>query len=113
MPGLLLRAALRRRRFLRGKKMKRIEIFLTRKWFDLIASGEKTSEYRQVKPFWTARLKEAQPGDEIIFRRGYSHVITVRKLTGVSIVEGWQLPRAEREFFGPCNDIKFYKVDFK
>lgn len=93
--------------------MKKIEISLTYKWFDLIASGKKTSEYRQVKPFWTARFKNAKPGDEIIFRRGYSHVITVRKLTGVSIVEGWQLPEAEREFFGPCNDVKFYKVDFK
>lgn len=20
---------------------------------------------------------------------------------------------AEREFFGPCNDVKFYKIDFK
>lgn len=93
--------------------MRKIEIFLARKWFDLIASGEKTSEYRQVKPFWTRLLKDAKPGDYIFFRRGYSHVITVRKFVGVSIVEGWQLPEAEREFFGPCNDIKFYKVDFK
>ena len=93
--------------------MKKTEIFLSWKWFDLIASGKKKSEYRKVKPFWTARLKEAKPGNEIIFRRGYSHVITVRRLVGVSIVEGWQLPEAEREFFGPCNDVKFYKIDFE
>lgn len=93
--------------------MKTIVFFLTRKWFDLVASGRKTSEYRQVKPFWTRQLKDAKPGDCIIFRRGYSHVETVRTLAGVSIVEGWQLPEAEREFFGPCNDIKFYKIDFK
>ena len=93
--------------------MKTIVFFLTHKWFDLVASGQKTSEYRRVKPFWTARLKDAKPGDYIFFRRGYSHVITVRKFVGMSIVEGWQLPKAEREFFGPCNDVKFYKVDFK
>lgn len=93
--------------------MKKPEIFLTRKWFDLIASGKKKSEYRRVKPFWTARLKDAKPGDEIIFRRGYSHVIMPRRLIGVSIVEGRQLPEAEREFFGPCNDVKFYKIDFE
>lgn len=93
--------------------MKTIVFFLTRKWFDLVASGQKTSEYRRVKPFWTRQLKDARAGDRIIFRRGYSHVETVRTLTSVTVVEGWQLPEAEREFFGPCNDVKFYKVDFK
>ncbi len=36
--------------------METLKIFIKGKWFDLIASGDKKIEYRDVKPFWTARL---------------------------------------------------------
>jgi hypothetical protein len=29
---------------------------LKRKWFDMIASGEKLEEYREIKPYWVKRL---------------------------------------------------------
>lgn len=29
---------------------------IKRKWFDMIASGEKKEEYREIKPYWTKRL---------------------------------------------------------
>lgn len=29
---------------------------IKRKWFDLIKSGEKKEEYREIKPYWTKRL---------------------------------------------------------
>lgn len=29
---------------------------LKKQWFDKIKSGEKTHEYREVKPYWTKRL---------------------------------------------------------
>ena len=32
---------------------------LKKKWFDKIKSGEKTHEYREVKPYWTNRLQLA------------------------------------------------------
>lgn len=32
---------------------------LKRRWFDLIKSGEKTIEYREIKDYWTARLINA------------------------------------------------------
>jgi hypothetical protein len=31
---------------------------LKKKWFDLIKSGEKKIEYREIKPYWTKRLCE-------------------------------------------------------
>ena len=33
-----------------------LNLTLTRKWFDLIASGEKIEEYREIKPYWFKRI---------------------------------------------------------
>jgi hypothetical protein len=37
--------------------MKILHLTLKKKWFDMIASGEKTEEYREIKPFWISRLQ--------------------------------------------------------
>ena len=29
---------------------------IKKKWFDMICSGEKTEEYREIKPYWTKRF---------------------------------------------------------
>lgn len=36
--------------------MKILHLTLKKKWFDMIASGEKTEEYREIKPYWWKRL---------------------------------------------------------
>lgn len=36
--------------------MKILHLILKGKWYDMIASGEKTEEYREVKPYWEKRL---------------------------------------------------------
>lgn len=36
--------------------MKTLHLTLRKKWFDLIASGEKTEEYREIKPYWVSRF---------------------------------------------------------
>jgi hypothetical protein len=36
--------------------MKTLNITLKKKWFDMIASGEKKEEYREIKPYWQSRL---------------------------------------------------------
>lgn len=37
--------------------MKKIlNLVITKKWYDMIKSGEKTEEYREIKPYWVARL---------------------------------------------------------
>lgn len=70
--------------------MKKLHLTLKKKWFDMIASGEKKEEYREIKSYWFKRLK-AQIGfnaaknqeheywfypdamfDKIIFKNGYS-----------------------------------------
>lgn len=51
--------------------MKRIlHLTLKRKWFDQIASREKRVEYREVKSYWDARLKD-RGFDEVHFTNGY------------------------------------------
>lgn len=36
--------------------MRVLHLTLKRKWFDMIASGEKKEEYREIKPYWISRL---------------------------------------------------------
>lgn len=36
--------------------MKVLHLTLKKKWFDMIASGEKKEEYREIKPYWENRL---------------------------------------------------------
>lgn len=36
--------------------MKILELVLKAKWYDMISSGEKKEEYREIKPYWCNRL---------------------------------------------------------
>lgn len=36
--------------------MKVLHLTLKRKWFDMILSGEKKEEYREIKPYWLVRF---------------------------------------------------------
>ena len=48
-----------------------MNLYLTLKknWFDLILSGEKKEEYREIKPYWEKRLI-GKTYDKVIFRNG-------------------------------------------
>ena len=54
-----------------------LNLTLKKKWFDLIASGKKKFEYREIKEYWVRRLfEEEHPNplkhyDFIRFRNGY------------------------------------------
>ena len=50
--------------------MKVLHMTLKKKWFDLIISGIKTEEYREIKPYWDTRLSEEY--DIIRFKNGYN-----------------------------------------
>jgi len=67
-----------------------LHLVLKKKWFDLIESGEKTIEYREVKPYWTKRLiGKFNLGDEIRFYCGYSkdRHMTKKTLIGIDEIE--------------------------
>mgnify|MGYP004471057497 CR=1 FL=1 len=59
---------------------------IKKKWFDMILSGKKKEEYREIKPYYISRFKNLffmypnsgfpMPGcsrQEILFRNGYSN----------------------------------------
>lgn len=59
-------------------KLNILHLTLKKKWFDLIASGQKTIEYREMKLYWIRRLI-GKNFDCIEFRNGYGK--DVPKLT--------------------------------
>jgi hypothetical protein len=48
-----------------------LHLTLKAKWFDMIASGEKKEEYREIKPYWAKRLV-GKDFAHVLFRNGYS-----------------------------------------
>lgn len=72
----------------KNETMKTLHLTLKKNWFDMIASGEKREEYREIKPYWIKRLLNYGYEDEyetpylttqmvkkyqtIEFRNGYS-----------------------------------------
>jgi len=75
--------------------MKILHLTLKKKWFDMILSGRKPEEYREIKPYWNKRLLKSY--DAIRFKNGYSKdspwmIIELQEtLIGLGIVE-WGAP---------------------
>jgi len=62
------------------EEKKILHLTLKKKWFDMIASGEKKEEYREIKPYWEKRLEAPRlfafvtrfkEFDFVEFRNGY------------------------------------------
>lgn len=55
---------------------KTLHLTLHKKWFDQILCGEKKTEYREIKPYWTKRLFDEEGNPQwfsaVKFRNGYS-----------------------------------------
>lgn len=55
--------------------MKILNLTLKKKWFDLIASGQKKLEFRENKPYWACRLLDKNGNgrhfDIVRFKNGY------------------------------------------
>ncbi len=48
---------------------------IKKKWFDMILSGEKREEYREIKPYYQSRFDDLVGGYcefKVMFRNGYS-----------------------------------------
>jgi hypothetical protein len=75
-----------------------LHLTLKKQWFDMIASGIKTEEYREMKPYWHKFLAQGKY-DVIRFRNGYNTfapamIVELKEiLTGLGIVE-WGAPEA-------------------
>lgn len=92
-------------KYLSEAKKKVLTITVSKEWFDMIVSGEKIEEYREIKPYWASRLvnQQAESG-EVLFDEfgGYCRVIgnlEYKPLTHVLIKNGYydDSPKIEKE----------------
>lgn len=112
--------------------MKILHLPLKKEWYEMIESGVKTEEYREIKPYWEKRLidYEAFKADykSIVFRRfllgkwtdpclnyprGYTHVkfsygYTKRTLTFE--IESITIGKGKPEWGAPKKDVFIIKL---
>ena len=53
-----------------------LTLTVSKQWFDMIVSGEKTEEYREIKPYWVARL--FQNNSNIVDVRNFASALAGR-----------------------------------
>ena len=81
---------------------------IKKQWFDMIVSGEKKEEYREIKPYYDKRLGYLTEGTgkvtTIILRNGYRHDSpSVKCKCTVEIGEG-------KKEWGADLDINYYII---
>ena len=111
-----------------------LHLTLKKEWYDMIASGEKKEEYREIKQYWINRLCEKLPMsvisggeirnrhsgqnyelkkfDRIIFKNGYSKdaPIMVVECVGITIDLGmlsWGAEKDKEYFIIQLGDVLF------
>lgn len=76
-----------------------LHLTLKKEWFDMIANGIKTEEYREIKPYWTKRLVNSEDErnegkgyykkyDKIEFKNGYGANVPTMEVELLLISEG-------------------------
>ena len=59
-----------------------LDLVLCHKWYDMIASGEKKEEYREIKPFYANRFSKYSY-DRVRFHRGYTDMVMIWKIKSI------------------------------
>ena len=60
-------------KYLSEAKKDVLNIVVSKEWFDMIVSGEKTEEYRAIKSYWINRLIQAKYGGSDEYRKVTMH----------------------------------------
>lgn len=86
-------------------------LFLTikREFFDLIASGEKKEEYREIKPFFDKRLF-SKKYTSVIFQNGYSLDSPRIEIELLQIEKKHANPEWSDGYSGFCYSLKLGKI---
>ena len=63
-----------------------LDLVLKAYWYELIRSGKKQAEYREIKPYWTKRLF-SKPYSHVRFRKGYTREAILFELKGIEITQ--------------------------
>lgn len=86
------------------KKVKTLKLVLKKKYFDMIASGEKKEEYRELTPYWERRLWEHAPWSD--------HVTWPREYDAVTFYLGYAKNRPSMTFKWKGTDIRWGKMEW-
>ena len=82
-----------------------LTLTVSKQWFDMIVAGEKTEDYREIKPYWASRLvnQQAERG-EVLFDEFGGYCLVIGKLeyktyTHILFINGYRKdsPRIEKE----------------
>lgn len=85
---------------------------LKKQWFDLIHSGIKTEEYREIKPYWIKRLTKTSigfhPSDytHVHFRLGYAKEAPTMKFE----ISGFTIGCGNPDWGGTNKDVFIIKL---
>ena len=60
-------------KYLSEAKKNVLNLVVSKQWFDMIVSGEKTEEYRAIKSYWINRLLQAKYGGNDEYRKVTMH----------------------------------------
>ena len=82
-------------KYLSDAKKKVLNFVVSKQWFEKIVSGEKTEEYREIKPYWASRLVKQAESGEVLFDEfgGYTCVIgnpEYKPYTHVLFINGYR-----------------------
>ena len=75
--------------------MKVLHLPLKAKWYEMIESGVKKEEYREVKPYWLKRLAEGQIYTHVKFSYGYTKRVMTFEIESITMGTGkieWGAP---------------------
>ena len=78
--------------------MKALDLVLKKKWYDMIDSGEKIEEYREVKPYWVKRLTSLRCGSLLFSHRNSYQPIPFKDYTHVVFHLGYSKDRPSMTF---------------
>ncbi|HDI3137154.1 TPA: hypothetical protein PMB18_002144 [Vibrio cholerae] len=74
--------------------MTTLHLTLKKRWYDMIYSGQKPEEYREIKPYWSRRLTNGKKFDKVQFKNGYrkdspSFTMELKEITtGMGVTKG-------------------------
>ena len=98
--------------------MKILRLTLKKKWFDMILSGEKKEEYREIKPYWVNRLDNVEALGEIFirwfdaveFRNGYQKDAPMIRIECKGITKGKAKPEWSDNWQGDVFKISLGEI---
>lgn len=76
--------------------MKILHLVLKKKWFDMIESGKKPEEYREIKPYWMNRL--IAKGDPAKWTKKDKDGFQWQEYTMVKFYDGYKKGRRDMTF---------------